>query len=318
MTKLQKPKKTTDAALPSGVAFEKVVARIQQMMDPNSVVTHNEKLNDRVGNTRQYDVVIRGQFGGRSAIGVMECKDHNRKVGPEAVEAFSKKAENLGANFRIIVSRRGFTKQALGVAKHDNVGCLSLLPTQDDNLGFSVGDMWFGVIHRWENIRLHVHFALPDPPLSGFSGDTIKWENKQVAKYFLKELLTTYKQEKDEGVFAFTVQFEETRQIEIEGVEWPVSGISCTALRVYKRKKRWVSWSGDGLFDWHSSKFTIPPGGTLYGSAVETNLDTWPDYDGDLPVHGEQPSGGIAVATLYAGQRWLEGENDLVPDLSVL
>src|SRR5215212_5196720 len=92
-----------------GIPFEKIVARIQQMMDPNSTVTHNEKLNDRVGNRRQYDVVIRGQFGGRPVLGVIECKDHSRRKGAETVEAFAKKTENLGANLRIVVSRKGFT-----------------------------------------------------------------------------------------------------------------------------------------------------------------------------------------------------------------
>jgi hypothetical protein len=81
-----------------GIGLEKIVARIQQMMDPNSTVTHNEVLEDRVGNSRQYDVVIRGRFGGRPVLGVMECKDHSRKKGPDAVEAFAKKSENLGAN----------------------------------------------------------------------------------------------------------------------------------------------------------------------------------------------------------------------------
>src|SRR5215831_18005210 len=94
---------TTVEDLP-GISFEKTVAAIQQMMDPNSTVTHNEKLTDRVGNKRQYDVVIRGQFGGRPVLGVMECKDHSRKKGPDAVEAFAKKSENLGANLRIMVS----------------------------------------------------------------------------------------------------------------------------------------------------------------------------------------------------------------------
>jgi len=108
-----------------GVNLERIVARIQQMMDPNSTVTHNEFLDDRVGNKRQYDVVIRGQFGGRPVLGVIECKDHSRKKGPDAVEAFAKKTENLGANLRMIVSKKGFTKQALKLAKHENIGCLS-------------------------------------------------------------------------------------------------------------------------------------------------------------------------------------------------
>jgi hypothetical protein len=39
-----------------GLTLERVVARIQQMMDLKSTVTHNEKLTDWAGNSRQYDV----------------------------------------------------------------------------------------------------------------------------------------------------------------------------------------------------------------------------------------------------------------------
>src|SRR5260370_12607714 len=119
------------------------------MMDTNSIVTHNELLEDRVGNKRQYDVVIRGQFGGRPVIGVMECKDHSRKKGPDVVEAFAKKSENLGANLRIMVSKKGFTKQALNLARHENIGCLSLLPNDPKQAGFSIRDMWYGVLRIW-------------------------------------------------------------------------------------------------------------------------------------------------------------------------
>src|SRR5262249_34320104 len=115
--------KSTTSDLPKkknapGVTLEKIVARIQQMMDPNSTVTHNESLVDRVGNKRQYDVIIRGQFGGRPVLGIIECKDHSRKKGPDAVEAFAKKTENLRANLRIMVSKKGFTEQALKLAQH--------------------------------------------------------------------------------------------------------------------------------------------------------------------------------------------------------
>src|ERR1700694_2881048 len=115
--KAKKDGKKTQKVHP-GIALEKAVARIQQMMDANSTVHHNETLEDRVGNKRQFDVVIRGQFGGRPILGVIECKDHNRKKGPADVEAFAKKSENLGANLRLMVSKKGFPKQALKLAKH--------------------------------------------------------------------------------------------------------------------------------------------------------------------------------------------------------
>src|SRR5262245_48931937 len=111
-SRAKKSKKKSGKELP-GQSLEKAVARVQQMLDLHSTVTHNEKIVDRVGNERQLDVVIRGYFAAQSLLGVMECKDHNRKKGLDAVEAFAKKTEHLNANFRIMVSRKGFTKQAL-------------------------------------------------------------------------------------------------------------------------------------------------------------------------------------------------------------
>lgn len=195
-----------------GISFEKIVARLQQMMDPNSTVSRNEVLEDRVGNRRQYDVVIRGHFGGRPVLGIVECKDHNRRKGPDSVEAFSKKTENLGANLRVIASRRGFTAQALKLARHENIGCISLLPNQSQQIGFSIGDMWYGVIRKWVNIRLTIHFALPVAPIAGFDGNTVKWHGKPVINWFIKQLLTTYRDEITEGLFAITLTFDQERR----------------------------------------------------------------------------------------------------------
>jgi hypothetical protein len=81
----QKRKKNT------GRSYELAVARIQQLIDPASIVTHDEKIVDRLGNERQFDVVIRGKFAGREVLGLIECKDHNHRKGPSAIEAFAKK-----------------------------------------------------------------------------------------------------------------------------------------------------------------------------------------------------------------------------------
>jgi hypothetical protein len=72
------------------VDFEKAVARVQQMIDPASLVTHNEILIDRFGNKRQFDVVVRGRFGGAPMLGLIECKNHKVKIGPTVIEAFAK------------------------------------------------------------------------------------------------------------------------------------------------------------------------------------------------------------------------------------
>jgi len=303
-----------DSAVP-GISFEKVVARIQQKMDPNSTVTHNAVLYDRVGNKRQCDVVIRGQFGGRPVLGVMECKDHGRKISPEAVDAFAKKTENLGANLRILISKRGFTKQALKLAKHENIGCLSLLPNDPVQAGFSIGDMWYGVIRIWENVRLRLNFSTLPAPTKIFNPNTVKWKGKPVGLWFLRELFTAHDEETTEGEYILEVISDQLQNIEVEGKEYSVRSISCDATRVCRKKKKWMCWSGDAFWDWHSGKFTVPPGGTLVGSAVDTDLSTWSDYDGEIPNIGEGTSIGLIQGVLHLSQKWDKSLDSEVPDL---
>jgi hypothetical protein len=302
-----------------GISLELAVVNIQKMLDPNSTITHDEKLKDRVGNIRQYDVVIRGKFGGRPVLGVIECKDHSRKKGPNTIEAFSKKTENLGANLRLVVSRKGFTKQALQLARHEYIGCLSLLPDNPEQVGFSVGNMWYGVIRMWSNIRLTVHFQSKCPPISNFDSSTVKWKGKKVINWFLKELFTTYSEIEKEGTHYLTLNFSEHRDIEIEGKEYGLIGISCSADREYKKKKKWVYWSGDGLFDWNENKFTIPPKGTITGSAVETDLREWNDFNGEIPVLEEKSKSECFINVIeYKQQKWDPSMDIEVPDLAEL
>ncbi len=52
-----------------GIGFEKAVAVIQEQIDPTSSVYHNEKIIDRLGHARQFDIVIRGTFANNCAAG---------------------------------------------------------------------------------------------------------------------------------------------------------------------------------------------------------------------------------------------------------
>jgi len=301
-----------------GVSLEKVVARIQQMMDTNSTVTHNEYLVDRVGNKRQYDVVIRGQFGGRAVLGVLECKDHSRKKGPDVVEAFAKKTENLGANLRVMVSRKGFTPQALKLAKHENIGCLSLLPDNSEQVGFSIGDMWYGVYAIWTKMRLRVLPVSETTHFGRINAFNVKWAGKPVMNWFIRELFLTYGDLTEAGDHNLNIKFKEPRNIEIEGKEYPLIGINCTATRVYQKKRKWVSWSGDAFYDWHTNKITIPANGIVVGSFVETDLSTWPDYNGEIPDLQESSESGFIQVVVNSIQPWDRAKDEEVPDLSIL
>jgi hypothetical protein len=297
-----------------GERLEKAVARIQQMVDPHSTVTHNEVLEDRVGNKRQYDVVIRGHFAGRPMLGVIECKDHNRRKGPAAVEAFSKKTENLGANLRLMVSRKGFTKQALKLAKFEHIGCLSLFPENPALSGFTVGQWWYGVSQKWTELSLVIFFEQPMPPIAGFASDAVLWRGKPASDWFRKELITAHGAETREGKYHLGLTFDNPQTLEIQGTPYQVKGLSGIATRICRKKRKWVHWSGDGIFDWHTGQALVPAGATLVGSAVETDLSCWDDYAGEIPAPGG--AGGFVTAVWYEIQQWPESNE--VADHSVL
>jgi hypothetical protein len=289
-----------------GIGLEKMVARIQQMFDPNSTVTHNEWLVDRIGNRRQFDVVIRGTVWGRGALGVVECKDHSVKSGPAEVEAFAKKCENVGANIRLMVSKKGFTEQALKLATHEGIGCLSLLPQDPKQVGFGIGSTWFGVIRKWTNVRLEVHFAAEKPPITNFASESVKWQGKPVAHWFQQKLLTTHEGHTKEGDFRLGGDFQQVRNLEIEGKEYPVKGLTCFATWVFKKKKKWVTWSGDAFYDWNENKIIIPPGGKLVGTPMEFDLSAWGDYEGEIPDLAKGKAEGFIPGVLYDYQKWDE------------
>src|SRR5678815_5530960 len=89
------PRQSTDE-LP-GVALEKVVTELQRLFSPDATVEHNQRVVDRLGTSRQIDVLIRGHFAGHPMMGVIECKDSGRRKQLDDVEAFVTKTAHLGA-----------------------------------------------------------------------------------------------------------------------------------------------------------------------------------------------------------------------------
>lgn len=311
-----KKKKAKKRKSPPGLPLELAVARIQQMFDPNSTVTHDEKLRDRVGNIRQYDVVFRGHFAGQPAIGVIECKDHSRKKGPDAVEAFSKKTEHLGANFKMMVSRKGFTKQALSLAEHDHIVCLSLAPDDPKLTGFSIGQFWYGLICSWTKMQLTVHLAgdiiLPDV----FSTSRVLYQGKPVIHWFMRELFTKRLQDTQKGQVCIELPFAQPQILEIEGVEYLATAVSCIALGKYQKKSHWVYWTGDAFYDWHAKRLQVPAKANLVTSAVPSDLSEWPDFDGEIPSMEDPVPDNHIRFVCNAFSRW--DDTLPVPDLMSL
>ena len=95
--------------------------------------------------------------------------------------------------------------------------------------------------------------------------------------------------------------------------------ITVGRLRCLLAKESRVESKQCDFYDWHTGQFTIPAKGTVVGSVVDTDLNTWPDFDGETPDLGTDSGRPEFIsAVLYRGQRWDPGQDDEVPDLTVL
>jgi hypothetical protein len=310
----KKRKKNKSKALRPGVGLELAAARIQQLMDPGSRVTHNEILEDRTGNKRQYDVVIRATFGGQAMLGIIECRDHKEKIGPDGIEAFAKNMENLGANLRMILSRKGFTKQALRLAAHEHITCLSLLPHDPTQTGLSIGHFWYGTARFWTDARLAIHFAGKAPPTIDVPFDSIAYGGLPVANWFLREFITVHSQDKEPGEYCLRLPFANPIDVEIGGTKHTVIAFACYATWVQSNKRTWACWYGDAFYDWHRESINIPAHTDLIGGGVPSDIMLWEDYEGPIPPPEVQRSPRAANFILNTYQRW--HDNFPAPDLA--
>ena len=182
-----------------GVPFEEMVSKVQQQLDPNSVVTHNEILVDRIGHQRQFDVVIRGHFAGQQILGAMECKDLNRNVGIQDVESFITKCNDTNANIRIFVSRKRFTKKAIDKAKHHGIKTLSLLP-DESSVGLSpIASNWFADIYFWKKISMQLHVEEGESSPAALIVEKATIGNKRVMDWFTNHLIENHRDDIGEG-----------------------------------------------------------------------------------------------------------------------
>jgi hypothetical protein len=267
-----------------GVGLEKIVAQFQSLMGPGATALHDQRVVDRLGHERQVDVLIQGKFGGWPMTGVIECRDHSRKKDVTEIEAFAKKTEHLGAGLRLMVSKKGFTKKAIRLGKHEHIGCLTLLPDASHQFGFEIGEWWYGIISKWISLPLTVHFTDPNRMTNSFVYNEVIFDGKPVWNWFWKQFVTRLRDRTRLGHCVLNCPFDHPTELQIGGESYLVSGLSCAATGVFVKKRKWVTYTGQAFFDWHSGKVTIPPGATVETTPFAVDeIAKWEDYRGEIP-----------------------------------
>jgi hypothetical protein len=114
----RKPRKKSE---PKWESFERIVAAIHLAETQGATVTWNEIIEGR-----QFDVTIRFKVGFYEYLTLIECRDYNKPVQVEKVEAFVTKAKHHKASKAIMVSAHGFQSGAKEVALRENIELYSL------------------------------------------------------------------------------------------------------------------------------------------------------------------------------------------------
>ena len=112
-----------------GRSLEKLVATLERVLGNagNVQVDSPAFLVDRItGEQREHDVLLTINTSHHTSLIAVECRDRSRKVTVNEVEGFHAKCSDTGVGQGVIVSPRGFSRNAIAKARHHGLRTLQL------------------------------------------------------------------------------------------------------------------------------------------------------------------------------------------------
>lgn len=103
-----------------GTEFEQLAKDLFELLSINDKYTTVEGPKvflDGKDGKREFDVVIRAVVADLNILTVVECRDWNKKIDMTHLDGFVSKMADVNANKGVIVSRKGFSKNAIKKAK---------------------------------------------------------------------------------------------------------------------------------------------------------------------------------------------------------
>ena len=117
----------------NGQTFEALVAEFYQALlaeNSTSQITTQERIAGPDG-LREFDIVIRTSVADFESITLVECKDYGRLVSVETIDAFASKLADFSGNKGILISRKGFSKNAIQKAKRCGIDVCTIDKAKD-------------------------------------------------------------------------------------------------------------------------------------------------------------------------------------------
>lgn len=132
--------------------FERLVTAIHQAADRGAEVRWNDIISGR-----QFDVTIRFHRGLYDYLTVIECKDYERPVSVEKVEAFITKSADVQAHHAVMASTSGFQEGARDVARRHNMTLIHVSDSSNVDLSlFSA--RWTGMTDALHIKRIELEY----------------------------------------------------------------------------------------------------------------------------------------------------------------
>lgn len=111
-----------------GIQFEKTIRLIQEAYkdSENTQIYSNYKIPNESGNNREIDIFIVSKINDFEINIAIECKDYNKKIPVEKIEAFESKCNRIKQiNKKIFISSNGFQSDAINSAKYYGIELLT-------------------------------------------------------------------------------------------------------------------------------------------------------------------------------------------------
>lgn len=264
-----------------GIPFELAVMDIQKLIDPDSKVSHDEKIIDKYGHPRQFDVVIRGKLGGRKLLGVVECKDWKAKVDLPVVDAFITKMRDINANFGLIFSNSGFTGRAIEKCAQNDIGVKSLL--QNDNLETKVKILYHVYLkcYDWRDFIVEMFGSAPTSWDTETTINDMFIQGQNLLEWFQHHLDSIDFLE-FEGSYEKKVIFRNLQVIKALGHSVIVHQLIFRGTRFVQIKHTDVDLAGNGVYDWVENSMEFPKDGMNIELMVPNDPNQWENYDGPI------------------------------------
>lgn len=122
--------------------FQKLVFLLKKHLVDDAIVSESKMLKDLItGAEREVDIHIETVISSHPVNVSIECRDHKRAADVKWVEEMKAKHERLPTNALVLISRKGFSREAIRVAKTYNIQTLTFNETTEEDIDRIFGNL---------------------------------------------------------------------------------------------------------------------------------------------------------------------------------